>query len=198
MNGFELKPITLTGRHVTLEPLTTAHVPELWEVGRFPEIWRFMPFQPGSVCEVQALVEGALGLAEAGQMLTFAQRSNADRSVVGSTSYLNPDPAYRRVEIGATWLTPAMQRTAINTEAKYLLLEHAFDHLDCIRVEFKTDARNAPSRAALERIGATEEGTLRHHMIMPDGHLRDSVYFSILRTEWPEVRASLENTMSRA
>jgi RimJ/RimL family protein N-acetyltransferase len=101
------------------------------------------------------------------------------------------------VEIGATWLTPAVQRTPINTEAKYLLLEHAFDQLECIRVEFKTDARNARSRAALERIGATEEGTLRHHMIMPDGHLRDSVYFSILRTEWPEVRASLERLLSR-
>ena len=116
--------------------------------------------------------------------------------MVGSTSYLNPDPANRRVEIGWTWLTPAAQRTGINTEAKYLLLEHAFEHLDCIRVEFKTDARNARSRVALERIGATEEGTLRHHMIMPDGHLRDSTYFSIVRTEWPEVRAHLERLMA--
>jgi RimJ/RimL family protein N-acetyltransferase len=198
MNGFELEPVTLTGRYVTLEPLTAAHVPELWDVADFADIWRFMPFQPDSESGVQALVEGALGLADAGQMLAFVQRSNADGRVVGSTSYLNPDPTHRRVEIGATWLTPAAQRTGINTEAKYLLLEHAFEHLDCIRVEFKTDARNSASRAALERIGATEEGTLRHHMIMPDGHLRDSTYFSILRTEWPEVRASLEGLMSRA
>jgi RimJ/RimL family protein N-acetyltransferase len=197
MNGFELEPVTLAGRHVTLEPLTLAHVPQLWEAGSFPEIWRFMPFQPGSESEVQVLVEQALELADAGQMMAFAQRSNADDRVVGSTSYLNPDPGYRRVEIGATWLTPAAQRTGINTEAKHLLLEHAFEQLDCIRVEFKTDARNARSRAALERIGATAEGTLRHHMIMPDGHLRDSTYFSILRTEWPDVRAALEELMSR-
>lgn len=196
MGEFRLEPVTLTGRHVTLEPLTVAHVPELWKAGDFPEIWRFMPFRPTSEREVRVLVEGAMGLAEAGHTLAFAQRSNADGRVVGSTSYLNPDPQYRRVEIGATWLTPAMQRTPINTEAKYLLLEHAFDQLNCIRVEFKTDARNARSRTALERIGATEEGTLRHHMIMPDGHLRDSVYFSILREEWPEVRSSIEGLMS--
>jgi RimJ/RimL family protein N-acetyltransferase len=196
MGEFHLEPVTLTGRHVTLEPLRMAHVPELWEVADFPEIWRFMPFRPSSEREMRVLVQGAVGLAEAGHTLVFAQRFNADGRVVGSTSYLNPDPPYRRVEIGATWLTPAMQRTAINTEAKYLLLEHAFEHLGCIRVEFKTDARNARSRAALERIGATEEGTLRHHMIMPDGHLRDSTYFSILRTEWPEVRSSLEKLMS--
>jgi RimJ/RimL family protein N-acetyltransferase len=145
MNGFKLEPVTLTGRHVTLEPLTTAHVPELREAVDFPEIWRFMPFQPSSEAQLGALVEQAVGLEASGQMLTFAQRSNAEGRVVGSTSYLNPDPTNRRVEIGAT-----------------------------------------------------EEGTLRHHMIMPDRHLRDSVYFSILRTEWPEVRASLEGLMSNA
>lgn len=196
MNGFELEPVTLAGRHVTLEPLATGHVPELWAAGNFPDIWRYMPFQPASESDLRALVEQALGLAKAGQMLAFAQRSNAEGRIVGSTSYLNPDPHYRRVEIGATWLTPSAQRTGINTEAKCLLLEHAFDRLGCIRVEFKTDARNSRSRAALERIGATEEGTLRHHMIMPDGHLRDSTYFSILRTEWPDVRAALEELMS--
>ena len=198
MEGFQLETVTLTGRHVTLEPLSRAHVTELWEAASYPEIWRFMPFQPGSESEVGVLVEQALGLAEAGQMLAFAQRSIADGHVVGSTSYLNPDPASRRIEIGATWLTPRAQRTAINTEAKFLLLEHAFESLGCIRVEFKTDARNARSRAALERIGATEEGTLRHHMIMPDGHLRDSTYFSILRTEWPDVRAMLAELLLRA
>lgn len=198
MAGFRLEAVTLTGRHVTLEPLARAHVPDLWQAADFPKIWRFMPFQPGSEGEVEMLVERALAMAGTGDMLAFAQRSNADGRLVGSTSYLNPDPGFRRVEIGATWLTPSAQRTAINTEAKFLLLEHAFEELGCIRVEFKTDARNARSRAALERIGATEEGTLRHHMIMPDGHLRDSTYYSILRTEWPEVRESLQALMSRA
>lgn len=198
MEGFQLQPVTLAGRHVTLEPLARAHVPELWRAADFPEVWRFMPFQPGSEAEIGVLVDQALAMAGSGQLLAFAQRSNADDRVVGSTSYLNPDPGHRRVEIGATWLTPRAQRTAINTEAKYLLLEHAFERLDCIRVEFKTDARNARSRAALERLGATEEGTLRHHMIMPDGHLRDSTYYSILRTEWPEVRASLQALITRA
>jgi N-acetyltransferase len=115
---------------------------------------------------------------------------------IGSTSYPNLDPQHRRLEIGGTWITPAWQRSAVNTEAKYLQLSHAFDTLGCIRVEFKTDALNLKSRRALARIGAVEEGTLRNHMVMPDGRLRHSVYFSIVDSEWPTVKAHLERLMS--
>jgi RimJ/RimL family protein N-acetyltransferase len=129
-------------------------------------------------------------------VVRFVTVAKAIGRVVGSTSYLNIDRQHRRVEIGGTWTTPAWQRSAINTEAKYLQLRHAFETLGCIRVEFKTDALNSKSRQALARIGATEEGTFRNHMIMPDGRIRHSVYFSITDDEWPRVKAHLEGLLA--
>ena len=130
-------------------------------------------------------------------MLAFAQILRATGEIAGSTSYLAIEPAHRRLEIGATWLNPRHQRTGANTEAKLLLLRHAFEQLGCRRVEFKTDSENKQSRTALARIGATEEGTFRSHMIRPDGGRRDSVYFSVIDEEWPRVRSHLEALLAR-
>jgi RimJ/RimL family protein N-acetyltransferase len=146
---------------------------------------------------MRAYVEEAVRLGEAGLALPFAIVEKATGTLVGSTRFANIDHANRRLEIGWTWVARAWQRTAVNTEAKLLLLTHAFETLGAIRVEFKTDATNATSRAALARIGATEEGILRHHMIAPGGRLRDSVYFSVLLPEWPSVKARLEARMKR-
>lgn len=182
---------TLEGDHVRLEPLRSEHVDALWAAGNHAAIWQYMPLPVTSRAEMAFLVEYVNGAGQG-----FATVDRATGHVVGSTSYLAPDEGNRRVEIGATWITPAWQRSPVNTEAKLLQLVHAFEVLGCNRVEFKTDARNIRSRSALARIGATEEGTLRSHMTLPDGHLRDSVYFSITRRDWPRVRVHLESMVS--
>jgi RimJ/RimL family protein N-acetyltransferase len=150
----------------------------------------------GSEDEMRSYVEAELAKQEAGLVVRFVTVAKAIALPVGSTSYLNIDRQHRRVEVGGTWITPAWQRSAINTEAKYLQLRHAFETLDCIRVEFKTDALNAKSRHALARIGATQEGTFRNHMIMPGGRIRHSVYFSITHDEWPGVKSHLEGLLA--
>ena len=134
---------------------------------------------------------------EAGTDLGFAIELTATGELIGATGLWAADPTHRRVEIGASWITKRWQRTAVNTEAKLLLLTYAFEELDCIRVEFKTDVRNTASRKALTRIGAVEEGTLRHHMVLHDGRLRNSVYFSVLAPEWPGVKTRLERFSAR-
>jgi N-acetyltransferase len=186
-----LEPAVLEGEHVRLEPAGDAHVDGLWHAGRFPELWDMRPFPVYSRDEMLAQVRAARATDGGGGRLMFATIDRASGRIVGSTRYLSIDPVNRRLEIGGTWLPPAWQRTPVNSEAKFLQLEHCFETLGCVRVEFKTDARNARSRAALARIGATEEGTLRRHLVLPDGHVRDSVYFSILDDEWPEVRDRL-------
>jgi RimJ/RimL family protein N-acetyltransferase len=192
-----VEPVTLSGEFVRLEPLALAHVPALVEVGLDEEIWRWMVSQVRTPEDMLAYVESALSLAAAGEALPFATVERASGRVIGSTRFGNIDRANRRVEIGWTWLGRAWQRTAANTEAKLLMLRHAFETLGCLRVEFKTDALNARSRAALLRIGATEEGTFRRHMVTESGRIRDSVYFSIIDTEWPAVRESLERRLRR-
>lgn len=187
----DIGPLTLEGRHVRLEPLAPGHVPALWRAGRFPEIWTWMPWCIGCESDVRELVERSLAAQRAGLALPFVQAWRATGEVFGSTSYLAIDVPNLRLEIGATWLSPAFQRTAANTEAKLLLLGHAFESLGCRRVEFKTDSMNARSRAAIARLGAVQEGVFRAHMVRPDGSRRDSVYFSILREEWPAVRERL-------
>jgi N-acetyltransferase len=136
------------------------------------------------------------GLAK-GTALPFTTIERHSGRIVGSTSYLAIEPAHKRLEIGATWVTPSHQRTAVNTEAKLLQLGHCFEVLGCNRVEFKTDARNDRSRAALARIGAVEEGTFRAHMVMPDAALRSSVYFSVIASEWPAVKERLVRRLAR-
>jgi RimJ/RimL family protein N-acetyltransferase len=192
----QIGPVTLDGYHVRLEPVSLAHVPALWRAAEPEEIWRYLSSTVRSEQEMRGYVASELAKQEAGLVVRFVTVARAIAQIVGSTSYLNIDRQHRRVEIGGTWITPAWQRSAINTEAKYLQLRHAFESLGCIRVEFKTDALNTKSRQALARIGATEEGTFRNHMVMPGGRIRHSVYFSITDDEWPRVKAHLEGLLS--
>jgi RimJ/RimL family protein N-acetyltransferase len=192
-----VEPVVLQGRHVRLEPLSHRHHPELCQVGLDDELLRWTEAYPPTPEGLRAYIEAALQLQAQGTALPFAVVSLADGRAVGSTRYGNIDRAHRRVEIGWTWYGRAWQRTAVNTESKYLLLGHAFDTLGCIRVEFKTDALNERSRRALRRIGAQEEGVLRHHMILPSGRIRDTVYYSIIDDEWPAVRVHLQTLLAR-
>jgi RimJ/RimL family protein N-acetyltransferase len=192
----QIGPITLEGHHVCLEPVTLSHVPSLWRAGAYEEIWQYLPYAMCSDEEMRAYVASELAKQEAGLVVRFVTVARAIAQVVGSTSYLNIERQHRRVEIGGTWITPAWQRSAINMETKYLQLRHAFETLGCIRVEFKTDTLNTKSRQALARIGATEEGTFRNHMIMPGGRIRHSVYFSVTDDEWPRVKAHLERLLA--
>jgi N-acetyltransferase len=191
-----VEPVTLEGDTVRLEPAGRQHVEGLWHAGRFPEVWAMRPYPVYSRAEMEAQIGAALAAATAGTLFMFATIEIASGRPIGTTSFLNLDVPNRHLEIGATWITPAWQHSPANTEAKYLQLRHCFETLGCVRVEFKTDARNTRSRAALARLGAVEEGTLRRHTILPDGFVRDSVYFSILDLDWPDVRHRLEARMA--
>lgn len=193
----KVKPVTLTGKIVRLEPLSESHITDLAGVGLEPEIWRFMRY--GKVeTEVQlgAWVHEMLDLQAQGTDLPFAVIHLASGNAIGCTRYLNIDPPNRSLEIGGTWYGLEYQGTKVNTDAKYLLLKHAFETLSCVRVWFKADARNNRSMHALERVGAIKEGVLRNHMILPDGYIRDSVVYSILPEEWPRVKQKLEALLS--
>jgi RimJ/RimL family protein N-acetyltransferase len=196
---FDLHPVTLEGRHVRLEPLAQTHHAALCAIGLDPELWELIPYRVATPEDMAAYIQTALDHQAAGSALPFATvhvSSHApSRQVIGSTRFMNIDQANRRVEIGATWIASPWRRTAVNTEAKYLMLRHAFETLGCIRVELKTDSLNQRSRSAIRRIGATEEGTLRQHMITWSGRLRDTVYFSILDSEWPRVKRDLEQKL---
>ena len=188
---------SLVGDHVRLDPLTLDHVDALAAVGLDADLWRLTPRAVETRADLEAYVRTALEDEAAGQALPFATVSPEDGAVVGSTRFGNLALEHRRVEIGWTWIAPTWQRTAINTEAKLLMLRHAFEVLGCQRVELKTDARNQRSRNAMLRIGATEEGTLRKHMVTASGHVRDTVYFSVLEDDWPAVEAALEVRLAR-
>lgn len=193
----DLSPRTLAGRHVRLEPLQDAHVEALAAVGAEPSIWTWFPQDCGTPAAMRGFVAQALAWQQAGSAQAFVQVDAASGAVVGSTRLAQIDARHRRAEIGWTWLTPSAQRSAINTEAKYLLLRHAFETLGLMRVEFKTDSLNEKSRRALKRIGATEEGVFRRHMLTESGRVRDSVWFSVVDVEWPAVRAHLEQLLAR-
>jgi RimJ/RimL family protein N-acetyltransferase len=193
----KIEPVTLEGDHVRLEPLALDHAAQLWAAADYPEIWQWMPFVIRSEDDICHLIANVAKMAQNGSVLAFATISKQSGTAIGSTSYLNIEPAHRRLEIGGTWITPRYQRTAVNTEAKYLLLRHAFEQLGCIRVEFKTDSLNEKSRAALTRIGAQQEGIFRNHMVQPDGRFRHSVYFSVIDSEWRRVKAALETKLGR-
>lgn len=192
-----LENVTLAGRHVRLEPLAPAHLPGLCEAGLDPELWRWTLTSVGTQEEMLAYLEAALRERDEGRALPFATVEAAGGRVVGSTRFGSYSAADRRVEIGWTWVGRPWQRTPANTEAKYLMLRHAFETLGMTRVELKTDALNHRSRAAILRLGAREEGTLRRHLRSQGGRMRDTVYFSILDDEWPEVRARLEEKLAR-
>jgi RimJ/RimL family protein N-acetyltransferase len=190
-----VKPITLEGTAVRLEPLRLEHAPLLWDVvkNETAETFRWIPYSMAKPEDFTTVVEKALAELQRGESLPFATVEKKSGRVIGSTRYMNIDVANRKVEIGSTWIAPAWQRSAINTEAKYLMIRHAFENWGCLRVELKTDALNQKSRNAILRIGAKEEGTLRQHLITYTGRVRDTVYFSILDKEWPAVKARLES-----
>jgi RimJ/RimL family protein N-acetyltransferase len=196
MNAMKVEPVTLEGAHVRLEPLSRQHLAGLAEVGLDRELWRWIPVPVQTAQDMAEYIEVALGEQSRGVSLPFALVDRATGRAVGSTRYGNIDHTHHRVEIGWTWVAKPWQRTALNTEAKYLLLRHAFLTLGCIRVELKTDSLNERSRAAIVRIGAREEGIFRNHMITASGRLRHSAYYSIIAEEWPEVQTRLEARLS--
>jgi RimJ/RimL family protein N-acetyltransferase len=187
-------PLTLEGSAVRLIPIRHEHAELFWVAAKddLEDIFRWIPYPMRTVADFQRLVEKAFEEQERGESVVFATIERSSEKVIGSTRFMNIDRVNRRVEIGSTWIAPAGQRTAINTEAKYLMLRHAFEVWQCIRVELKTDALNQKSRHAILRIGAKEEGTLRKHLITWTGRIRDSVYFSILDSEWTEAKTRLE------
>lgn len=193
-----IQPVTLTGKVVRLEPLAEEHIPDLAIAARDESIWRYMLYGTmRTEAQMRAWVLDLLERQARGTDLPFAVIHLECRRAIGATRYMEIHPQHRNLEIGGTWYGVEFQRTAVNTECKYLLLGHAFETLGCIRVQFKTDLRNERSQRALERIGAIREGTLRRHIITPEGYARDSVIYSILDREWPGVKASLEEKLQK-
>lgn len=192
----EIQPVTLTGRTVSLEPLSEVHVPDLARVGLEEDIWRYMRY--GSIISETGLrnwILELLNLQEQGRELPFAVIYLESKRAIGCTRYMNIQPKQRGLEIGGTWYGLDYQGTAVNPECKYLLLRHAFETLGCIRVQFKTDIRNIRSQRAIEALGAVKEGILRNHMITKDGFIRDSIIYSILDREWYQVKVKLEHRL---
>jgi len=189
--------LTLNGTVVRLEPLQREHARLFWEVAKdsVDDIFRWIPYAMTTEADFERLVAQAFDEQARGVSVVFTTVARDTGSIVGSTRFMNIDRANRHVEIGSTWIAPAWQRTAVNTEAKYLMLRHAFEEWQCLRVEFKTDALNERSRNAILRLGARQEGIFRKHMLTHTGRVRDSVYFSIVDTEWPAVKARLEEKL---
>ena len=195
---FDPQPVLLEGRHVRLEPLAPSHAAALFAASRDPEIWRWLLIkQFDSLADTKKWITDALAAQTAGQEVAFATVRQSDGVPLGSTRYLDIRRPHRSLEIGWTWLAPEAQRTAVNTEAKYLMIRHAFEKLDAIRVQLKTDERNAKSRAAIASVGASFEGILRKYQARYDGYVRNTALFSITAEEWPAVKAALEAKLAR-
>lgn len=189
----QVQPVTLVGKRVRLEPLGLHHAPSLAKYGTDIRIWQYMVFKPiHNLDEMRAWIEELLKRQERGTDLPFAVIDLQSGEAIGATRYLDIRPEHRSLEIGGTWYAIPFQGTGVNVDAKYVLLQHAFEHLGCIRVQLKTDVRNLRSQRAIEKIGAVKEGVLRNHMILPDGTIRDSVIYSIIDSEWPRVKSMLE------
>jgi N-acetyltransferase len=186
-----IRPVVLEGQRVRLEPLRADHLDDLAEVAFDEALWRYTLARPTDRAALEAWLEGALSNGRAGTEVPFATVDAATGKAIGSTRFLAIVPEHRRAEIGWTWVATAFQRSGANREAKRLQLEYAFETLGANRIEFKTDSLNERSRTALAGLGATFEGIFRNHMIMPDGRLRHSAYFSVIREEWPDVKARL-------
>lgn len=191
-----LAPAILRGRHVVLEPLRREHATELWPAAAEPDVWLYMGKRVAAPADLAAWVEARVRMGEEGAALPFLQRDARTGAAFGSTSLFDVDLAHKRAEIGHTWIGASHRRTAANTEAKLLLFAHGFDVLGLNRIQLKTDARNLRSQRAIERLGAVREGVLRKHMVVQDGYVRDSVVYSVVRDEWPAVRARLEALLS--
>lgn len=187
----QIRPITLEGKFVRLAPLKLSHLPELYEAARDDSLWLWTMNIINSRESALRYIETALGEFERKVSLPFVTIEKSTGKVIGSTRFGNIEPAHRKTEIGWTWISPRWQRTNVNTEAKLLMLDHAFETWKCVRVELKTDALNEKSRRAIKRLGAREEGILRRHLITDAGRFRDTVYFSIIDSEWQTVKADL-------
>lgn len=195
---FDPQPVLLEGRHVRLEPLALRHAPALFAASRDPEIWRWLLVrQFETVADTEKWITDALATQAAGSDVAFATVRQSDGVPIGSTRYLDIRRPHRSLEIGWTWLAPEAQRTPINTEAKYLMIRHAFEQLDAVRVQLKTDERNARSRAAIARVGAAFEGILRKYQARYDGYVRNTAIFSLTAEEWPAAKAALEAKLAR-
>jgi len=193
----DIQPVTLEGKRVCLEPLTLAHLPALAQIAFDPDLWRNVPTVMTTEADLRAYIENALDLQRAGIALPWVTREKTSGRIIGSTRYMDIQKAHRALEIGATWIMGEFHGSGLNAEAKYLQLQHAFETLGANRVALKTHHNNQRSQAAMRGIGAKQEGVFRNHMIMPDGSLRHTVWFSIIREEWPEVKAHLEQKMAR-
>jgi RimJ/RimL family protein N-acetyltransferase len=192
-----VEPVTLEGRHVTLEPLGHEHAAAIRDAAADGELWRLWYTGVPAPGKSDAWIDAALAMREKQGAMPFAVRMKATREIVGSTRYFNVEAAHRRLEIGHTWYARRAQRTAVNSECKLLLLTHAFEALRCIAVEFRTNFFNFQSREAIARLGAKQDGILRNHQIQPDGTLRDTVVFSIIEGEWPAVKRNLAFRLER-
>jgi N-acetyltransferase len=197
VSPLRVEPITLRGRRVVLEPLSLDRVAALAEVALEPAVWQWTLARPSSEADIRAWAEAALAGREAGTEMPFATLDASTGRPIGSSRYMNIVLEHRRLEIGWTWVAPVFQRRGVNREAKYLMLRHAFEVLGANRVEFKTDSLNERANPALLGIGATFEGTFRNHMVMPEGRLRHSNYYSVIVDEWPDVRRELELSVER-
>jgi RimJ/RimL family protein N-acetyltransferase len=195
MTEMTVTPVILEGQHARLEPLRLQHAAGLADVGLDDDLWKWIPTPVRTPGEMNVYVETALNEQKSGSALPFVLMETASGRLIGSTRYANIERVHHRLEIGWTWVARPWQRTPINTEAKYLLLRHAFETLKCMRVELKTDSLNERSRAAILRIGARQEGTFRNHMITASGRIRHTVYFSIIDSEWPAVKVALEGRL---
>jgi len=194
----EIIPVEMIGEQAKLIPMNESHVQELFQAGCYPEIWEYMPVRVATLDDMKRLVEAALTARDKGSELPFVIVDQQTERIVGSTRFLEISIPNRSLEIGGTWLSPDVWRTRINTECKYLLLQHCFETLQCVRVQIKTDTRNIRSQQAIERIGAKKEGILRRHRILSDGYIRDTVCYSVIDEEWPEVKQMLQGYLNRA
>lgn len=192
-----MEPLTLEGQYVRLEPLSMEHHAGLCAALLHDEIWRWLPWRIDTPDEMRAFMQQVINMSAEGSAYAFATLYKPDNRVVGTSRYLSIDHANHRLEIGATLISPEWQRSVINTEAKYLMLRHAFETLGCLRMEFKTDSLNTKSRNALLRLGATEEGIFRNHIVCWNGRIRHSAYYSITDDDWPSVKANLEAKLVR-
>ncbi|HYM34475.1 MAG TPA: GNAT family protein [Steroidobacteraceae bacterium] len=194
-----IEPVTLNGKHASLVPLSYAHHDDLVEAVKDGELWNLWYTFIPTPDKMRDEIERRLDLHAKGSMLPFAVTERATRKAVGMTSFMNIDAKNRRVEIGSTWYRKSVQRSALNTECKWMLLSHAFEELNCVAVEFRTSYFNFQSRKAIERLGAKPDGILRQHTIMPNGTVRDTCVFSVIAAEWPSVKAHLtyQLTMQR-
>jgi RimJ/RimL family protein N-acetyltransferase len=191
-----LAPVTLSGKLTTLEPLSHDHHDGLVEAASDGELWNLWYTSVPRPETMRAEISRRLELRQNGSMMPFTARRNDNGQIIGMTTYMNADETNRRLEIGSTWNAQSTQRTGTNTDAKLLLLSHAFDELQCIAVEFCTHWMNQQSRAAIARLGAKQDGVLRNHQRMADGSLRDTVVFSIIESEWPAVRNELQRRLA--